>query len=219
MGLTRAVRTGGGAPDGVVDGLRFLASAKTGQVDLRGSRVAVIGGGNTAMDAAVSARRLGADDVYLVYRRSFTEMPAWPKERDEALARGVHFLILTDVVGYVGDQGRVTAIRLCPTRLGESDASGRRRPLRLPEQEYRLPMDLVVEAIGQEIPPEVETILPGVEFRNGRVVHREGSCQTTRDRVFAGGDVRRGAATVVAAVADGMRAAEEIDALLRGQSS
>ncbi|NLE39486.1 MAG: FAD-dependent oxidoreductase [Pirellulaceae bacterium] len=219
LGLTRAVRTGGETLEGVVDGLRFLSSAKTGQSDLHGKRVAVIGGGNTAMDAAVSARRLGADDVYLIYRRSFKEMPAWPKERDEALARGVHFLILTDVVGYVGDGGRLAAICLCPTRLGEPDASGRRRPVRLSEQEYRLPMDLVVEAIGQEVSPDVESMLAGVAIRDGRIVHREGSCQTTRDRVFAGGDIQRGAATVVAAVADGMRAADEIDAMLRTQSS
>jgi NADPH-dependent glutamate synthase beta subunit-like oxidoreductase/2,4-dienoyl-CoA reductase-like NADH-dependent reductase (Old Yellow Enzyme family) len=214
VGLSKAVRTSNGTLDGLTDGLAFLASTKQATLDLQGKRVAVIGGGNTAMDAAVSARRRGAEDVYVIYRRSFAEMPAWPKERDRALALGVHFLILSDVDGYTTDGGRLTGVRLYPTRLAEPDASGRRRPARASDEAYRLDMDLVIEAIGQEIPPEVEAVLPGVELQNGRIVLRDGSCQTTRDGVFAGGDVQRGAATVVAAVADGMRAAREIDVLL-----
>jgi len=212
VGLPQAVAATGQQLAGLIDGLSFLASAKSPRPpELRGRRVAIIGGGNTAMDAAVTAKQLGAADVYLVYRRSLVEMPAWPKERQRALAEGVHFLILSDVMGYRGENGRLAAVRLCPTRLGEPDASGRRRPIALSDQVYELKMDLVVEAIGQTASPELAAVLPGVELRDGRIVCRDGTCQTTRPRVFAGGDVQRGAATVVAAVADGMRAAHEMN--------
>ncbi|MBN2218226.1 MAG: FAD-dependent oxidoreductase [Pirellulales bacterium] len=211
MGLPGALAATSQRLEGLTDGLAFLEAAKEpGAAGLRGRRVAVVGGGNTAMDAAVTAKRLGAEDVYLVYRRSFAEMPAWPKERDRALTAGVHFLILNDVAGYVDQNGRLTGVRLCPTELGEPDASGRRRPVALPDQAYTLKMDLVVEAIGQAPPAELREALPGVELCDGRIARRPASCQTTRDRVFVGGDIQHGAATVVAAVADGMRAAREM---------
>jgi len=219
VGLSEPVTSASPPLDGLTDGLSFLASAKGKRPgELRGRRVAVVGGGNTAMDAAVTAKRLGAEDVYLIYRRSLVEMPAWPKERQRALAEGAHFLILTDVTGQVSREGKLTGVCLCPTRLGEPDSSGRRRPVRISDQVYQLEMDLVIEAIGQEVLPQSEAALAGVELQAGRIVYREGSYQTTRDRVFAGGDIRHGAATVVAAVADGMRAAREMNAttLARG---
>jgi 2,4-dienoyl-CoA reductase (NADPH2) len=215
LGLPKALAATTERLEGLTDGLSFLEAAKIADSpDVSGRRVAVIGGGNTAMDAATTARRLGAEDVYLVYRRSLVEMPAWPKERQRALAAGVHFLILSDVAGYASRDGRLTGVRLCPTQLGQPDASGRRRPVRLADQAYELPMDMVIEAIGQELAPHVGAVLPGVEVREGRIALQPGSCQTSRPGVFAGGDAQRGAATVVAAVADGMRAGREIDAFL-----
>ena len=177
-------------------------------------KVAVIGGGNTAMDAAVTASELGAKDVYLIYRRSFKEMPAWDAERDRAMAAGVHFLILTQPIKYNSEKGRLTGIRVCPTRLGPPDNSGRRRPEPVKSSAYDLEMDIVVEAIGQQAPQEIGRILPGVELEDGLIRTREKSLATSRAGVFAGGDLVRGASTVVAAVADGMRAAKEIDEFL-----
>jgi glutamate synthase (NADPH/NADH) small chain len=192
------------------------ASASASRL-VRGKRVAAIGGGNTAMDAAVSAKRLGAKDVYVIYRRSFKEMPAWASERDRAMNEGVHFLILTQQIRYNSKNGRLTGIRVCPTRLGQPDASGRRRPEPVKSSAYDLDMDIVVEAIGQRSPQRIAEILPGVllQREDGLIKTRQGSLATSRERVFAGGDLVRGDSTVVAAVADGMRAAKEINEFLK----
>jgi glutamate synthase (NADPH/NADH) small chain len=162
------------------------------------------------MDVAVTAKRLGAKDVYIIYRRSFKEMPAWSSERDRAMNEGVHFLILTQPLGFNSIDGKLKSIKVCPTRLGEPDQSGRRRPEPIESSAYELDMDIVVEAIGQSSPEEISEILPGVELRNGLIRTKEGSLATSRAGVFAGGDLVRGASTVVAAVADGMKAAKEI---------
>jgi NADPH-dependent glutamate synthase beta subunit-like oxidoreductase/2,4-dienoyl-CoA reductase-like NADH-dependent reductase (Old Yellow Enzyme family) len=210
--------------EGLWSALEFLSAARepgrpagawAGRLDVAGKRVAAIGGGNTAMDAAVSAKRLGAKDVYVIYRRSFKEMPAWASERDRAMNEGVHFLILTQPIGYNSKNGRLTGIRVCPTRLGRPDASGRRRPEPVKSSGYDLDMDIVVEAIGQRSPERIAEVLPGVEFEDGLIKTRQGSLATSREAVFAGGDLVRGASTVVAAMADGMRAAKEIDEFLK----
>ncbi len=202
--------------EGLWSALEFLSAAREpGRLDVAGKRVAVIGGGNTAMDAAVSAKQLGAGDVYVIYRRSFKEMPAWASERDRAMNEGVHFLILTQPIKYNSKNGRLTGIRVCPTRLGRPDASGRRRPEPIKSSAYDLDMDIVVEAIGQRSPKKIAEVLPGVEFADGLIQTRQGSLATSRDAVFAGGDLVRGASTVVAAVADGMRAAKEINEFLK----
>jgi glutamate synthase (NADPH/NADH) small chain len=194
----------------------FLSQAKQpGRLDLTGQSVAVIGGGNTAMDVAVTARQLGAKDVYLIYRRSFKEMPAWGAERQRAIDEGVHFLILTQPLDYHATDGRLTGIKLCPTRLGDPDASGRRRPQAVTSSAYDLDMDFVVEAIGQSAPGDIERILPGVQIANGLIRTDDGTLATSRPGVFAGGDLVRGPSTVVAAVADGMRAARRIDQFLQ----
>ena len=115
--------------DGLWNAMDFLSAArKPGKLNLKGQTIAAIGGGNTAMDVATTAKRLGAKDVYVIYRRSFKEMPAWSAERDRAINEGVHFLILTQPIGYNSDNGKLTGIKVCPTRLGEPDKSGRRRP-------------------------------------------------------------------------------------------
>jgi glutamate synthase (NADPH/NADH) small chain len=127
----------------------------------------------------------------------------------------VHFLILTQPIGFNSIAGKLTGIRLCVTRLGEPDNSGRRRPEPVESSAYELDMDIVVEAIGQAPPKDICRILPGVELSSGLIQTAEGSTATSRQGVFAGGDLVRGASTVVAAVADGMKAAKEIDEFLK----
>ncbi len=202
--------------DGLWNAMEFLSAAKKpGGIDLEGKFVAVVGGGNTAMDVAVTAKQLGAKDVFLIYRRSFKEMPAWSGERDRAVNQGVHFLILTQPTGFVSVAGKLTGIKLCVTRLGEPDESGRRRPKLVEATAYELDMDVVVEAIGQAPPEGIDRMLPGVELKSGLIRTEEGTLATSRPGVFAGGDLVRGASTVVSAVADGMAAAKEIDEFLK----
>jgi 2,4-dienoyl-CoA reductase (NADPH2) len=202
--------------DGLWNAMDFLSAArKPGGLDLKGQTVAAIGGGNTAMDVATTAKRLGAKDVYIIYRRSFKEMPAWSGERDRAIKDGVHFLILNQPIGFNSTNGKLTGIKVCPTRLGEPDKSGRRRPEPIESSAYELDMDIVVEAIGQEPPENIGEILPGVELKAGLIRTNKGTQATSRPGVYAGGDLVRGASTVVAAVADGMAAAKEIDEFLK----
>jgi glutamate synthase (NADPH/NADH) small chain len=201
--------------EGLWNAMDFLSAArKPGGLDLRGQTVAAIGGGNTAMDVATTAKRLGAKDVYIIYRRSFKEMPAWSGERDRAIKDGVHFLILTQPVGFNSTNGKLIGIKVCPTRLGGPDKSGRRRPDPIESSAYEIDLDIAVEAIGQEPPENIGEILPGVELKAGLIRTIEGTLATSRPGVYAGGDLVRGASTVVAAVADGMAAAKEIDEFL-----
>ncbi len=213
MGLPQSLGIGQEELDGLYGALEFLAAAKTDGVDVRDKQVAVIGGGNTAMDAAVTAARLGARDVYVIYRRSFQEMPAWTAEREEAIEQGVHFVILTQPLKYNGRDGKLLGLSVCPTRLGEPDASGRRRPEPMEASAYELNMDVVIEAIGQDAPGEIDKALPGVKLEKGTISVDAGQ-MTSRKGVFAGGDLVRGASAVVAAVADGMKAAGCIDSYL-----
>jgi NADPH-dependent glutamate synthase beta subunit-like oxidoreductase/2,4-dienoyl-CoA reductase-like NADH-dependent reductase (Old Yellow Enzyme family) len=218
MGLPRSVSITDQSLDGLWNAMDFLVKAKrSGDLDLTGQSVAVIGGGNTAMDVAVSAAELGARDVYVIYRRSFKEMPAWSAERDRAIAAGVHFIVLTQPLEYNGKNGQLSGVRVCPTRLGEPDQSGRRRPEPVTASAYDLDMDVVVEAIGQAAPEDLGQALPGVTMENGLIQTKDGTLATARAKVFAGGDLVRGPATVVAAIADGMRAAREIDQFLNSQ--
>jgi NADPH-dependent glutamate synthase beta subunit-like oxidoreductase len=201
---------------GLWNALDFLVAAKQpDKINLSGKSVAVIGGGNTAMDAAVTAARLGAKDVYVIYRRSFVEMPAWPAERSRAMDEGVHFLILTAPVAINSKDGKLTGIKVCPTTLGPPDSSGRRRPQPMTSGAYDLSMDIVIEAISQKAAPDIGKILPGIELQNGLIKTKPGSFRTSRPKVFAGGDLVRGPSTVVAAVADGMAAAKEISESLK----
>ena len=218
MGLPNSVSISGKDEniDGLWNAMEFLSAArKPDAPSLNGQSVAVIGGGNTAMDAATTARRLGARDVYVIYRRSFKEMPAWSGERDQAINEGVHFLILTQPVGFNSTNSKLTGIKVCPTRLGEPDKSGRRRPETVESSAYVLDMDIVVEAIGQEPIENISEILPGVELKSGLIRTNKGTLATSRPGVYAGGDLVRGASTVVAAVADGLAAANEMNELLK----
>ena len=200
---------------GVWDGLAFLRTAKDNGLDLTGQEVVVVGGGNTAMDVAVSARRCGAKDVYMLYRRSFDQMPAWASERDRALEEGVHIMVLSQPLEYLEEEGELKGVKVCPTRLGEPDESDRRSPEPQPGSSYVLDVDVAVEAVGQTLPANMDAMLPGVKIEDGLVRVKSGTLETYRAGVFAGGDIVRGPSTVVAAVSDGMRAAGEIDEYVR----
>ncbi len=215
LGLSKAIRSSETRADGIWDAIEFLNKAKKENLDLGGKRVAVIGGGNTAMDAACTAKRLGAKDVYVIYRRSFGEMPAWPAELERAMDAGVHFLILTQQLEYETRDGKLTATKLCPTELGLPDKSGRRKPVALKDITYVLNFDVVVEAIGQKMPEDIGDALCGIDMADGLIKINE-HFQTSRPDIFAGGDIVRGASTVVGAVADGMKAAEQINHFLEG---
>lgn len=215
LGLPQSVSVTKKQFAGLWNAMDFLSQAKREGLNLAGKSVAVVGGGNTAMDVAVTAAKAGARDVYVIYRRSFKEMPAWGAERDRAIDAGVHFLILTQPLEYISQNGTLTGVKLCPTRLGEPDRSGRRSPKSLESSAYNLDMDVVVEAIGQTSPDGIEKVLAGVEFEEGLIRTKPGAFATSRRGVFAGGDMVRGPATVVAAVADGMKAAKEIERFLK----
>ncbi len=141
-----------GQAHGVVDALTFLQDVKNGKISALHGKVAVLGAGNTAVDAAVTAKQLGADDVFVIYRRSFTEMPAWPSEQERLFGSGSHVLILTQPVGYeVDDSGKLAGLRIAPGRnWAHPTPPGRRRPIVIPGSESVMAADLVIEAMGRE---------------------------------------------------------------------
>jgi glutamate synthase (NADPH) small chain len=205
----------GGEADGVWDAMTFLRRAK-GDRDamteaIAGKRVAVIGGGDTAMDVAVSATVCDAADVYVIYRRSYLQMPGEPDEKLDALAAGVHFVVLSQPQEYTTDgAGKVNGVRIRSTRLGDPDESGRRSPIPIEGVEHTLPVDVVVEAIGLGASPQVRQ-LELVRFDGAsRILVESDTGQTSAANVFAGGDAVRGPDLVVRAVADGRRAAAAI---------
>lgn len=181
-----------------------------------GRRVAVVGGGNVALDAARTALRLGAGEVTVVYRRSRQEMPARCEEVLHAEDEGIRFSLLTCPVAVVGDEkGWVRGLECTRMELGEPDESGRCRPIPVPGSNYRLEADVVVIAIGQNPNPLVPRTTPGLETGpRGTVCADEATGQTSRAGVFAGGDIVTGAATVIEAMGAGKRAARAIDAFL-----
>jgi len=196
--------------EGVETALDFLCRMKDDPARQVADRVAVLGGGNTAMDAALVAHRRGAADVYLIYRRSFAEMPAWPAERDRALKEGVHFILLTQPTGYETRNGRLSGVRTVRTALGVPDASGRRRPETVADSEAVIEVDIAVEGIGQQ-PSRLIANLSGVEVdERGLIVVNAETMRTSRDRVYAAGDVINGGATAVQAVAEGLRAGQAV---------
>ncbi|MBN2009527.1 bifunctional dihydroorotate dehydrogenase B NAD binding subunit/NADPH-dependent glutamate synthase [candidate division KSB1 bacterium] len=182
----------------------------------RARNVAVIGGGNVAMDAARVAKRLGADNVYLVYRRSRTEMPAREEEIVNAEEEGIDFRLLTNPVGIIGDErGWVKGIECIQMELGEPDASGRRRPVPIKGSEHVLDVDVFVCAIGQGPNPMLTTKTPDIELNKwGNIVADAETGKTSKKGVFAGGDIVTGAATVILAMGAGKKAAEAIDKYL-----
>jgi len=185
-----------------------------------GKHVAVIGAGNVAMDSARCALRLGADEVHIVYRRSPEEVPARAEEVHHAEEEGIIFDFLTNPVEIYGDEkGWVSGMRCIRMKLGEPDASGRRRPLPIEGSEFDMDVDMVVMALGTRPNPLVFTDSGGLErTRWGTVVADEETGKTTKDRVWAGGDIVTGAATVISAMGAGKRAAADMDRFLRGET-
>ncbi len=180
-----------------------------------GKAVAVIGAGNVAMDSARTALRLGADNVYIVYRRSEAEIPARAEELEHAKEEGVQFRLLTAPVSISGnDRGWVNGLECVKMELGEPDQSGRRRPVAIPDSEFTLPVDTVIMAIGQGPNPLVQHTTPGLRVnRNGNIIADEAGF-TSKEGVFAGGDIVTGAATVILAMGAGKKAAAAIHGYL-----
>ncbi len=181
-------------------------------LDLHGKDVAVIGGGNTALDAIRSALRLGARQAYVIYRRSEAEMPARMEEVHHARQEGIDFRLLTAPVEFLSDgKGWLTGARCVRMELGEPDASGRRRPVPIAGSEFDLPLSVAVMAIGTTANPIVQSTTPGLGTnKRGYIQADEQTQRTTRQGVFAGGDIVTGAATVILAMGAGRRAARSI---------
>ena len=187
---------------------------------LKGKRVAVIGGGNTAMDSVRTARRLGAEVAMIVYRRSEEEMPARLEEVKHAKEEGVLFMTLHNPIEYLGDEkGRVKQMRLQKMELGEPDASGRRRPIPIEGAIETVDVDEVIVSVGVSPNPLIPRAFKGLEVgRKGTIVVDETSLRSALPDVYAGGDIVRGGATVILAMGDGRKAAASMDADLRGEA-
>lgn len=181
-----------------------------------GKRVAVVGGGNVAMDATRCAVRLGADEVYIIYRRSRKEMPAREEEIENAEEEGVIFKNLNNPTRLIGDEnGWVKAVECIKMELGEPDASGRRRPIPIEGSEYEIPIETMVVAIGQGPNPLLTSTTKGLELNKwGNIAADEETGKTSKKGVFAGGDIVTGAATVILAMGAGKKAAHYIDEYL-----
>ena len=180
---------------------------------LRAHRVAVVGGGNVAMDAARCALRLGAEEVSIVYRRSLAELPARKEEVEHAMEEGVQFRLLNNPLEILSDEnGSVSGMRCIKMELGEPDASGRRSPVEIPGSEFVLDCDCVIMSIGTSPNPLIKSTTSGLEInRRGGIVVVEETGKTSLDHVYAGGDAVTGAATVILAMGAGKTAAKAID--------
>ena len=184
---------------------------------IKSKKVAVVGGGNVAMDAARTAMRLGADEVTIVYRRGMEELPARVEEVHHAQEEGIIFKTLNNPVKINGDdEGRVKSITCIEMELGEPDESGRRRPIPVEGSEFDMDVDTVIMSIGTSPNPLLRSTTEGLEANKwGCLVVNEDTLETTRDNVYAGGDAVTGAATVILAMGAGKQAAENIDKKLR----
>ena len=197
-----------------------LMKAYTNEADtpiIQSKAVAVVGGGNVAMDAARCAMRLGADHVYIVYRRGEAEMPARLEEQHHAKEEGIEFKTLCNPTAIIGDEnGRVCGMKCVRMELGEPDASGRRRPVEVPDSEFVLDVDTVIMSLGTSPNPLIRSTTPGLETnRKGCLIVDENE-MTTRQGVFAGGDAVTGAATVILAMGAGKKGAAAIDRFVKG---
>jgi len=205
LGPTEALGLPGEDLEGVVDALRFIREYKTG-TPRAGRRVIVVGAGNTAIDAATAAVRLGAEEVSIVYRRSEPEMPAFRYELELARQDGIRFHWLSRPVAIHGTT-RVESLECTRVELGEPDATGRRAPKAIPGPTFHLPCDMVITAIGQSRLLQFLERCRGVALDRGRVIADRETGRTANPRYFAGGDCVNGGREVVDAVAEGKRAA------------
>lgn len=186
---------------------------------LQGKKVAVIGGGNTAMDSVRTARRLGAERAMIVYRRSEEEMPARLEEVKHAKEEGIEFMTLHNPIEYIGDErGRVKQMKLQKMELGEPDASGRRRPVAIEGAIDTIDVDEVIVSVGVSPNPLIPSTFSGLEVTKwGTIVVDQESMRSALPDVYAGGDIVRGGATVILAMGDGRKAAAAMDASLKGK--
>jgi len=188
---------------------------------MKSKKVAVVGGGNVAMDAARSAKRLGADEVYIVYRRGMEELPARKEEVEHAEEEGIIFKTLTNPVEVLGDEnGWVSGMKCVEMELGEPDASGRRRPVVKEGSEFVLDVDTMIMSIGTSPNPLIRSTTPGLETnRHGCIVTNGEDGLTSREGVYAGGDAVTGAATVILAMGAGKNAAKAIDEYIKSKNA
>jgi glutamate synthase (NADPH) small chain len=216
-------RLGGERAPGVLAWPALLTAIREGReqelaTEIQGKTVAVLGGGSVAMDCVQVCHHLGASEVYIVYRRSYLQMPAEHDELQEALNAGTHFLLLNQPTGYVRDDGgRVKGVKLLRTRLGEPDKSGRRQPVEIGGSDWVLDADCVVEALGSAPDPDSPKWYPSVQVDRGKLVRIDDKTgATSKPGIFAGGDVVAGPALIVTAVRDGKTAARGILQYLGG---
>lgn len=221
VGCGRSLKLGIPGEDellGVIDGLSFLREINLGNLPRSRGRVVVIGGGNTAVDCARVARRLGYQHVAIIYRRTREEMPAYSKEVDEAVEEGIDIMFLTAPLEILAENGKVSGIECIRMELGDPDGSGRRRPIPIKGSEFKVKTDVVVSAIGQM--PELSCLPDKNDFdisKHGLIEVDAANGMTNISGVFAGGDVVSGPKTVVEAVALGKLAALSIDRYLKGK--
>jgi len=216
LGFTERLGIPGEQARGVIDALRFIARYKVSPDLEIGRHVAVIGGGNTAIDAANAARRLGAEEVHLFYRRTEREMPAFSFEYEHSKIEGVRFHWLAQPVEILEKDGRVTGIKLAMMQLGAPDASGRRQAMPVDGSYLEFACDMVIPALGQSRFVDLLQRARGIELKGGGIaVDRATGC-TTNPKYYAGGDCVNGGREVVDAVADGKRAARAIVEALHG---
>lgn len=201
--------------------LMGAASKENDTPVLHGDNIAVIGGGNTAMDSVRTARRMGAKNVMLVYRRSEEEMPARIEEVKHAKEEGVKFMTLHNPIEYTGDdKGHVRTMKLQQMQLGEPDSSGRRSPVPIEGAISEVPVDLVIVSVGVSPNPLIPNSIPQLEVsRRGTIVVDEASMQSSLSDIYAGGDIVRGGATVILAMGDGRRAAANMHKSLSARES
>lgn len=222
LGKVPEMQIAGEDLEGVYDGLDFIEETKVKDLKdiMFGQRVCVIGAGNTGIDCATIARRLGSERVAIIYRRSESEMPAYHFEYEFALKEGVSFMFLTQPVEAIGKNGKVSALKCMRMDLGEPDASGRRRPVPIEGSEFEIPCDMLIKAIGQEKPKSVIDALSqyGVKTEKGYIAVCDKTNRTDHEKIYAGGDCIRskGEASTVMAVEDGKIAAHAIHAELAG---
>lgn len=218
-GLWKAapLKPGQSGVKGVFSSVDYLSSLRDGRLEqtaaqVEGKTVAVIGGGAVAMDCIESAAKLGAKDVYLVYRRSYLQMPAEKPEIQASLEAGVHFLLLNQPLDYLTtDDNQVSGIRVIRTRLGDPDDSGRRAPVEIADSAWNMEADIVIEAIGNQAEDDSTQWYPGVETDAKKLIRANPDTgETSVNGIFAGGDIVRGPSLVVNAVQDGKTAAQAI---------
>ncbi len=202
---------------GVIDGIRFLRAVNSNETVRTGKNVAVIGGGNTAIDCARTAKRLGSESVKLIYRRTRDEMPAAHEEIEALLHEGIEIQFLTTPVHFYGENGNLSRMECIRMELGEPDASGRRRPVPVKNSEFSIPVDSVITALGQATQTSFTEGI-GVSLANNGTIEVDPLTGVTNiEGVFAGGDVCTGPAYVVDAIAAGQRAALSISRYLKGE--